>query len=157
MTALKRLGEDVFVNIFHSASAGKSRIPLRRALSELAQLFYSNDASPSLSEEFMNEFYLRGVDIRCGLRSQVLMVGGPKNIRGNPRGGLDSRLVYPSITKEQFICIGRAMETASLERHVPQIASSRITTAGNTRDVQKAEYRKQQEQINKAKEAIYKD
>ncbi|GBE62020.1 histidine kinase, putative [Babesia ovata] len=171
MPVLKRCAEDALVGAFRSASAGKGRLPLRRALSELARLFYGDsDSTARLSAEFMNEFYLRGVDVRCGLRSHALMVGGPKNIRGNPRGGLDARLFYPSITCEQFIMIGRvseaplaanallqAMECVLLERQVPHLAGGRIRSERTSHEVADLERKQQQKLLSEVASALSKD
>ncbi|GFE55261.1 hypothetical protein BaOVIS_026650 [Babesia ovis] len=146
MPMLKRISEDVLVKAFRSASAGKNRIPLRHAFSEFVRIFYGHNANvESRSAEFLNEFYLRGVDVRCGLRSQVLMVSGPKTLRGNPRGGLDARLFYPSITCEQFILIGKAMECVFLERQVPQLSDGRLRAVRNTKEVAALERKHERE------------
>ncbi|GIX65916.1 thioredoxin domain containing protein, putative [Babesia caballi] len=142
MPVLKRLGEDVLVSAFKAASSGKSRLPLRRAFSELVRVLYGDDEhAPRRSADFMNEFYLRGVDVRCGLRSHALMVGGPKNLRGNPGGGLDARLFYPSITCEQFVMIGRAMECVVMERQVPHLSGGRVRAERTTGEVAALERR----------------
>lgn len=157
MPTLKRIGEDVLLNAFNAASAGRCRLSLRRALSELTCIFHGEDALPSRSESFMNEFYLRGIDVRFGLRSHALMVGGPKNLRGNPRGGLDAFLFYPCITREQFLRIGRAMECAFLERRVPHLSSGRFRAELTTEDLRRLERREQESQLNHVKSALHKD
>ncbi|CDR97901.1 hypothetical protein, conserved [Babesia bigemina] len=158
MPVLKRCAEGALVGAFRSAAAGKGRLPLRRALSELARLFYGDsDSTAKQSAEFMNEFYLRGVDVRCGLRSHALMVGGPKNIRGNPRGGLDARLFYPSITCEQFIMIGRAMECVLLERQVPHLAGGRLRAERTTNEVADVERKQRQKLLSEVTSTLSKD
>lgn len=83
--------------------------------------------SGSLTEEFMEEFYIRGVDRRHGFRAHVLMIGGPKNIRGNPRGPMDPLLFFPHITFEQFFGIAKDIECAYIERLVPHASNNRVT------------------------------
>ncbi|UVC54758.1 hypothetical protein MACJ_003729 [Theileria orientalis] len=135
---ITRIGEEVFFEIFNTISKGKGRIPLSKALNGLNSFFNSHqnpykkhiceDSSDHYmtSEEFMNNFYTRNVDIRHGLRSQILMVGGPKNIRGNPGGHLDSMLSFPQITFDQFFRIAKDMETIFLEKMIPGLTNRKL-------------------------------
>ncbi|UVC49819.1 hypothetical protein MACK_003934 [Theileria orientalis] len=135
---ITRIGEEVFLQIFNTISKGKSRIPLSKALNRL-NLFFNSQENPykkhmcddssdhyMTSEEFMNNFYTRSVDIRHGIRSQILMVGGPKNIRGNPGGHLDSMLSFPQITFDQFFRIAKDMETIFLEKMIPGLTNRKL-------------------------------
>ncbi|EKX73090.1 conserved hypothetical protein [Theileria equi strain WA] len=174
MGALKRIDEGVFFEIFNRISKNRNRVSLKRALSELKTFFNSpknphlkliddfkakssqNDTSDnknamtrpsdagSLSEDFMDEFYARGVDRRHGLRSQVLMVGGPKCIRGNPRGSMDPPLFFPYITFEQFFGIAKDIECAYIEKLVPHASNNRVTRTYTT-----GEFVKYQTNLNK--------
>nr|BAN64883.1 hypothetical protein [Babesia bovis] len=158
MSMLKRINEDILVNIFRSAAAGKNRIPLRRAFSEFVRIFYGDGVNvASRSAEFLNEFYLRGIDVRCGLRSQVLMVGGPKNLRGNPRGGLDARLFYPSITCEQFISIARAMESVILERQVPHLTGGCLKAERRTVELDAINRKQHRELLSSVQKFMQRD
>ncbi|KAK2197868.1 hypothetical protein BdWA1_000871 [Babesia duncani] len=137
MKFLKRLDERVFVDLFNKVSNGKCRIPFRVAVNELCKLFSRNGSSDteSGSEAFVNELFTRGVDKRAGLAAQVLLVGGPKNIRGNPRGGLDARLYFPQVTFEQFHRIALEMECIHIEKLIPHVSGAPISINYNTKQL----------------------
>eukprot|EP00375_Theileria_parva_P002833 XP_765514.1 hypothetical protein [Theileria parva strain Muguga] len=118
---LPRISERVYLDIFKSVSNGNNRIPLKIALNKLNSFFNSpenpykkymcNDSTDYniTTEEFMDQFYSRHIDKKHGLRSQILMVGGPKTIRGNPGGLMNSMFSFPQITLYQFVGIAKVL------------------------------------------------
>uniref|UniRef100_A0A3B0N493 Phosducin/Thioredoxin, putative n=1 Tax=Theileria annulata TaxID=5874 RepID=A0A3B0N493_THEAN len=151
------IGFEEFGDIFNSVSNGNNRIPLKIALNKL-NAFFNSTKNPYkkymckdsiddniTTEEFMDQFYSRHIDKKHGVRSQILMVGGPKSIRGNPGGIMNSMLSFPQITSYQFVGIAKDMECMFLEKILQCSQSSKLTRSYNTSEFTKVQKMKSKE------------